>query len=179
MEYDGKSRFKLLTLNLVIVAVVVFLAGCSNSNQTGTTTPTNKPQRLYTTINGEVPPGKVSSLTNSQELVNKIVRNNEIRVLKGTRLPGTRAPIHVHEDGGTTCVLQGQMTLYMQGAKPMTALAGSCYWMPPHVIMTGFNSGTADAVIFDMFTTPANAPVWEVVEKGQQNVQNEGFDGGG
>ena len=28
------------------------------------------------------------------------------------RLPGSRAPLHTHDHGGVTCVIQGQMTLF-------------------------------------------------------------------
>ncbi|MCF8526929.1 MAG: hypothetical protein K9G80_05390 [Candidatus Nanopelagicales bacterium] len=45
-------------------------------------------------------------------------------VMRSVGAPGTRAPIHVHAFGGTTPVLEGQMTNYLEGSHDTTAKTG-------------------------------------------------------
>lgn len=99
---------------------------------------------------------------------------HETRVFRTVRAPGTRAPIHFHDAGGTSCVIEGEMTLYLAGAEPQRAVAGDCYYMPPGRPMTGANTGTVDAVLLDIFTVPVGTPVWypvEPVEGGAEGAQ--------
>ena len=87
------------------------------------------------------------------------------------RAPGTRAPVHVHEQGGTTCLKQGEMTLYLEGAKPQRAVAGECDYMPAGRAMSGLNAGAVDADMFDSFVIPKRSPEWvnlELNEPGHQ-----------
>lgn len=100
---------------------------------------------------------------------------NEAIVARTTRAPGTRTPLHLHEHGGTTCVLEGEMTLYLEGAEPARAVAGQCYFMPAGKAMAGVNTGTVDAVMLDVFLTPIGQPVWTVVESAGRDMQNQ-FD---
>ena len=126
---------------------------------------TNLPD--VTKINGKVPPGTPTFAFKSEVLSRgRIGHGDETVVIRTTRLAGTRAPIHTHDHGGTTCVLQGQMTLYMQGHEPMTARAGQCYFMPRGHLMTGVNSGKRTAVMLDIFTVPIGAPTWTPREPG-------------
>jgi hypothetical protein len=72
------------------------------------------------------------------------------------RKPGTRAPIHIHPFGGETCIVYGQMTLWLENvARTATTTfprkAGECYWMPPNARMSGSNEGTHAAVMIDTF----------------------------
>jgi hypothetical protein len=96
---------------------------------------------------------------------------------------GTRAPIHVHPFGGQTCVVWGQMTLWLEdveGKKTTTTTkkSGECYWMPPNQRMSGVNDGETAAVMLDLFIvegseadpTKPDFPVL-LVEKGF--IQNE------
>jgi len=83
-------------------------------------------------------------------------------MIRTTRKVGMRAPIHTHDHGGTTCVLNGQMALYKGGSKPATKKAGSCYFMPPGHLMTGVNIGKGTAVMLDIFTVPIGDDVWTV-----------------
>lgn len=96
---------------------------------------------------------------------------HETVIHRTVRAPGTRAPIHFHDAGGATCVIAGEMTLYLPDAEPQRAVAGDCYYMPPGLPMSGANTGTVDAVLLDIFTVPEGTPVWRVIE--------DGFDGQG
>lgn len=92
------------------------------------------------------------------------------------RQAGTRSPIHMHPQGGQTCVISGEMTLYMDGAEPQVAPEGSCYWMPPGRRMSGVNTAEGQATIMlDTFIVPVGTRVWEVVEPGFEDAQNQ-FD---
>ena len=102
-------------------------------------------------------------------------QGNEAIVARTTRAPGTRTPLHLHEHGGTTCVLEGEMTLYLEGAEPAKAVAGECYFMPAGKAMAGVNTGAVNAVMLDVFTVPVGQPVWTVVESAGREMQNQ-FD---
>jgi quercetin dioxygenase-like cupin family protein len=118
---------------------------------------------------GELPGTMTPSLESRVILRGKNGLGQETLIHRTVRAPGTRAPIHFHDAGGATCVIEGEMTLYLPDAEPRRAVAGDCYYMPPGVPMSGVNSGTVDAVLLDIFTVPEGTPVWRVIE--------EGFDG--
>ncbi|MDR6335286.1 quercetin dioxygenase-like cupin family protein [Xanthobacter flavus] len=100
-------------------------------------------------------------------------QGRETIVYRTVRAPGTRAPIHFHDDGGLTCVIEGEMTLYLEGAAPAKASAGQCYSMPSGKPMSGVNSGSANAVLLDIFTVKAGAPAWRVTEDGVEGIQQQ------
>ena len=121
-------------------------------------------------------PGKMArSLKEERVLTTPAGQGNEAIVARTTRAPGTRTPLHLHEHGGTTCVLEGEMTLFMEGERPRRAVAGECYFMPAGKAMAGANTGTVNAVMLDVFTVPAGKPVWTVVESAGRELQNQ-FD---
>lgn len=100
-------------------------------------------------------------------------QGRETIVNRTIRAPGTRAPIHFHDAGGTTCVLEGEMTLYLKGQAPQRAVAGQCYYMPSGMPMSGVNSGTVNAALLDIFTVPVGTPVWRVTEEGMDAIQQQ------
>lgn len=89
------------------------------------------------------------------------------------RSQGTRSPIHMHGFGGQTCIASGEMTLFLEGAEPQKAPAGTCYWMPPGRRMAGVNTGVGDALMFDTFVAPSEQAIWSVVEPGLQDEQDQ------
>lgn len=95
---------------------------------------------------------------------------------KSIRERGTRSPIHVHPFGGQTCVVSGEMSLYLEGTEEVKrAGPGECYWMPPGRRMSGVNSADSHTVMIDSFTVPRGEQVWIVVEPGMEDAQNQ-FD---
>ncbi len=147
-------RLRLFVLVLVALAVSVGVAGAGQLPD-------------VTTINGEVPPLRTTLAFKSQTVsVGDNGNGYQTIVIRTTRKAGTRSPIHTHDYGGTTCVLKGQMTLYLDGSKPATKKAGSCYFMPPGPLMAGLNTGKVTAVMIDMFTVPIGDPVWTVRQPG-------------
>ncbi len=147
-------RFRLVVLLLVVLAVSAGVTGAAQLPD-------------VTTINGVVPPLTTTLAFKSERL--SVVNNRngtQTIVIRTTRKAGTRAPIHTHAHGGTTCVLKGQMTLYMDGSKPATKKAGSCYFMPRERLMTGVNIGKGTAVMLDIFTVPIGDDVWTVRQPG-------------
>ena len=123
------------------------------------------------TINGEIPPltattAKKSEVANDRVMLTGDGYARRALVIKTTRAPGTRAPIHEHEYSGTTTVVQGEMTLYMEGHEPMKAVAGQSYFMPPGHKMTGVNTGEMEAIMYDSYVLPSYARNWRPVEPG-------------
>lgn len=178
------DRRLVVTAALVCAAFTVGACGSSGSaaptsdDATVTAAP-SPPAADVTTINGQVPPGPATAVTESITLLDVVDDGLQHLVYQDTREPGTRSPIHEHPYGGTTCVLSGQMTLYLEGSDPQVANAGECYWMPPGLPMTGVSSGTDYAVMIDNFAVPPGEPVWWVVEPGQEDLADHNFGGGG
>lgn len=132
-------------------------------------------QASLTRINGEVPPNRPTRATKSTTLIDVILDGRRRLVFRDERQKGTRSPIHEHPYGGLTCMIQGEMTLYLEGSKPQTAVPGGCYWMPPGKPMSGVNSGDETAVLLDIFDVPVGKAVWRVVEDGQRDLE-QNFD---
>lgn len=127
-------------------------------------------------INGEVPPMTASKSMFETRLLTENVGDGWVLVTSRTvRQAGTRSPIHVHPYGGQTCVISGEMTLYMDDAEPLVAGPGDCYFMPPGRRMTGVNSADGATFMLDTFVVPRGEQVWIVVEPGMEDSQNQ-FD---
>lgn len=128
-------------------------------------------------INGEVPPNKPSKTMFEKRLLTEDIPGTGWTMVtsRSVRDKGTRSPIHVHPYGGQTCVVSGEMTLYMDGAKPASAGAGDCYWMPAGRRMTGVNSADQPTIMIDSFVVPKGEQVWIVVEPGMEDAQDQ-FD---
>jgi hypothetical protein len=116
-------------------------------------------------VNGELPLGTVTAAAGVERLMRMPAGPGyETLIYRTTRLPGTRAPIHFHDHGGITCVLQGETTLRIEGKPPQRHVAGACFAMPAGVAMANLNSGTIPAVMLDVFTVPLGGAVWRPVE---------------
>lgn len=127
------------------------------------------PQRSR--VNGEIPPGRATRAANIELLVRLPVDDGrEMLVYRTTRYPGTRAPIHSHQHGGITCLLQGESTMRVEGKPPMPHQEGDCYPMPPGVPMVNLSSGKGQFVTLDFFQVPKGAPVWHVLEPGTEAI---------
>ena len=95
---------------------------------------------------------------------------------RSVRDRGTRSPIHVHPYGGQTCVVSGEMSLYLEGTKEIkVAGPGDCYYMPAGRRMSGVNSADQPTIMIDTFVVPAGEQVWIVVEPGMEDAQDQ-FD---
>lgn len=127
-------------------------------------------------INGTVPPMTPSKSMFETRLITQSYDNGwQLITSRTVRQAGTRSPIHVHPFGGQTCVLSGEMTLYMDGAEPLVAGPGECYSMPPGRRMTGVNSADSATFMIDTFFVPKGEGVWIVVEPGMEDSQGQ-FD---
>jgi len=131
------------------------------------------PQRSR--VNGEIPPGRATRAARIELLVRLPVdHGREMLVYRTTRIPGTRAPIHSHQYGGITCLLQGETTMRVEGKPPMPHQEGDCYPMPPGVPMVNLSSGKGQFVTLDFFQVPKGAPVWHVLEPGTEAINTQG-----
>lgn len=161
-----RSHRTALSLAMILLAGGA-LTGCSTSN----TNPTSDSQPTgggpVSLINGSVPSGKLDPLQNVTTMLDTVdSQGNRLFVSRGTRMPGTRVGIHVHEYGGHTCVISGTITDFVEGQKSSTFPAGTCYYMLPNTPMTAANLGTEPAVLIDNFTLPTDAPIITILEPG-------------
>jgi quercetin dioxygenase-like cupin family protein len=126
-----------------------------------------------TTINGTTPPGVMTRLSDMHTMLDTVQADGQrLLIMEGIRKPGTRAPIHIHDFGGHTCVLSGTITDFVQGKEPMTYPAGTCYYMPPDTPMTAANLGTVDVRLIDTFVQPPDATAITVLEPGWPDLSD-------
>jgi len=168
-------RLSLPTAAPAILAAfaLVLVSGCGDSNDGGSAAERTAVGSNLTEINGEVPPGRPTAPKSVRLLDVRNGVGTQIQVFKSVREAGTRAPIHSHPYGGFSCVSSGEITFYMEGAKPRIAKAGDCYWMPPGFAMSAASAGSIGSVTIDYFATPPGEKVWEVDEKGLGRLQDQ------
>ena len=152
------ERTNRTTMKRLLTISVLLLSACGAETQW--TYP-------ITTINGTVPEGKLQPLANTTTMIDTVQTDgNRLLVMKGTRIAGTRVGIHVHEYGGHTCVLSGEITDFVEGKPNGNYPAGTCYYMPPNTPMSAANLGKKDAVLIDTFVLPLGAPPITIMEPG-------------
>ena len=123
-----------------------------------------------TLINGLQPSGEIKGLVNTKTLIDReLPDGRRVLATRGTRIQGTRVPIHIHEYGGMTCVFSGQITGFVEGMPDKTYYAGDCYYMPPNTPMSAYNSGNIPAVLVDMFHLPYGVKPMKIIERGINN----------
>ncbi len=160
------SFFPWRAARLMAFFAVACLAGCAtpHGSRMASAGSTNM---AVTTINGQKPPGQVARLVGATTMLDTVdVNGQRIVVEKGVRKAGTRVGIHVHEYGGHTCVLSGEITGFMEGHAPKKWPAGTCYYMPPDMPMAAANLGTEDVVLVDTFILPPGKPTITILEPG-------------
>lgn len=154
-------------------AGALLVAACGSQNATQERIDEANAYPLVSDINGTVPPGEPTLVHTSVEVLDMMRDGQQVRVYRDTRDPGTRSPIHLHPFGGWTCVVSGEAILYLEGVEPQTRKAGDCVAMPAMTPMSNVNLGPEPAVLLDSFATPLDAPVWRIIEVGQQHLGNE------
>jgi hypothetical protein len=146
----------------IMIKFLVLLFGIGIANAETLPNPNIPP--VSNLINGKVLPMEPTlAKQQSLEMYQKIDKLYLI-THRTLRAKGTRAPIHVHPFGGQTCVVSGEMTLFMDGVSPVKKTAGECYWMPPVTRMSGVNTGDTDALMFDTFLVDNEDDIWIIVE---------------
>lgn len=151
---------------VALCASVVFVSGCASSGMAVTGTPAGGALDV-TTLNGQPLPGRMARMAEESTMLDTVgADGRRIVIERGVRKAGTRAAIHIHAHGGTTCVLTGEATIFMEGSPPSKWSAGTCYYMPPHTLMAAANLGSVDAVLMDIFTLPPGVPTISIREPG-------------
>jgi hypothetical protein len=115
-------------------------------------------------IRSGVPSTPKSSLSSTLLLDRVPDGEMELSVFLTRRAANTRTPIHKHDSGGVTCVIQGESTLFVEGFEPLKVVAPNCYYMPSGVRMVGYNSGNTDSILYDIFKGKKGFSYWTVVE---------------
>jgi len=88
----------------------------------------------------------------------------EVRVLTATLKPGDKTPFHTHRFPVSVYILEGAITLEMEGRAPVTVKAGQAMVEPPHVKMTGYNrSSTEPLRVVIFYVSDPDAPFLDPV----------------
>ena len=154
-----------------------------NSQITDSVTQVNPNIEQSDKINGKSLPNKPSKTMFESRLITQDVLDARgkptgwvVVTSRSVRDQGTRSPIHVHPHGGQTCVVSGEMSLYLDGEPTVQkAGPGDCYWMPAGRRMSGVNSADSRTIMIDTFVVPKGEQVWIVVEPGMKDAQDQ-FD---
>lgn len=184
---SNHDKEKIMRRMMVLLTGVVLLSVCAAASAQGGDL-ANPENNL---VNGAVPPEDTECLADKvDDRIDKVdlewdgdkaILSFELKgggvqhflIIPGRREAGSRAPVHTHPNGGSTCVLQGKMSLYLEGkvddkgkSVPATSVGGDppgtvqCYHMPAdtegnfEVKMAGVNEGDIDALIIDIFPVP-------------------------
>lgn len=102
-------------------------------------------------------PGKLKPYPNGKALLRESTDTHDISIDKGTRLNGTRAGIHVHENAGITFVMRrkGGITDFVEGYANTFNPVGHYYYMPANTPMSASNFSGSDVKLMDIFMTPS------------------------
>lgn len=172
------SRYTIAARALAMVAAVLILsaiavqpveAGDVSSEDAAAI----KSPQAVTKINGEVPPGMVTQADVKLLLRAPLSGDQVLYQYLWVRPAGTRAPIHTHPTGGSTCIIEGETTLRIEGIPgSRTYRAGECVFMPKDVLMVNFMSGTKQTTAIDTFILgPGDKPL-NVFEPGHTHIYN-------
>ena len=158
-EFNVKMKSSVFVRGLVGLASMVVFGAASS--------PSLAEFKAVKTINGKNPPGAIKSLVNTKTLVDEIRPDGQrILAVRGTRLPGTRVPIHVHEFSGLTCIISGHITDFVEGEEDKVFGPGDCYYMPAATPMSAVNLGKESAILIDIFVLPVGERPMKVIESG-------------
>jgi len=129
---------KLVSFVLALVALVISLPSMAQEQSTA-----KPPPPLLREIVQGMPKGE----------------RQEVRVLVATVKPGDKTPFHTHRFPVTFYVLEGVITLEMDGRAPVTVKAGQAMVEPPQVKMTGYNrSGTEPLRVVIFYVSDPDTP---------------------
>jgi quercetin dioxygenase-like cupin family protein len=94
------------------------------------------------------PPGLAAPQLVLKESVSSMPQSatQEVRVLTASFKPGDKTVFHSHRWPVTVYVLEGQLSLDLEGRAPVVVSAGQAFVEPPNVKMTGYNKSTSDAL---------------------------------
>jgi quercetin dioxygenase-like cupin family protein len=124
---------------------------------------------------GDLPshPTKPLSVT---PLLNRIVDGaTETSVFLVRRKAHTRTPIHTHDSGGITCLVEGEMTLYIENHESKRVQAPGCFYMPSGNRMIGYNSGDSTAIFYDIFEGDLGFRHWSLQENNSNRTLRDQF----
>jgi quercetin dioxygenase-like cupin family protein len=129
---------KLVSFSLAFLALVISLPSMAQEQSTA-----KPPPPLLREIVQGMPKGE----------------RQEVRVLVATLKPGDKTPFHTHRFPVTFYVLEGAITLEMEGGAPVTVNAGQAMVEPPQVKMTGYNrSSTEPMRVVIFYVSDPDAP---------------------
>lgn len=123
-----------------------------------------------TTINGKSVPGVIKPASITLLLRAPLGDGLVLYQYRIVRSPGTRAPIHVHPNGGSTCMLSGESTMRIQGVPgARTYRAGQCVFMPTGPAMVNYNSGSVSFEALETYVLKEGEKPLKVLEPGQHH----------
>lgn len=122
-----------------------------------------------TTINGQSLPGTLLPFTKTVPVVDDVIDGRNVVVNLGTREPGTRVAIHVHEAGGSVAFIiggKGKLKTWTQGLDDGLVSKGGFYYSPSNIPIAAANLTDRGVRVLDILVTPVDMPQWEVLEPG-------------
>ena len=124
---------------------------------------------------GALPPHPAKPLSVTP-LLNRIVDGpTETSVFLVRRKAHTRTPIHTHDSGGITCLVEGEMTLYIENHESKRVQVPGCFYMPSGKRMIGYNSGDSTAILYDIFEGDLGFKHWSIQEKNNNGMFHNQF----
>jgi quercetin dioxygenase-like cupin family protein len=91
-------------------------------------------------------------------------RSQEVRVLTATIEPGSKTPFHTHRFPVTVYILDGEFTLEVEGASPVTVKAGEAMVEPHNTRMTGYNRTDTATKVVIFYVSDVETPFLDPVK---------------
>lgn len=87
------------------------------------------------------------------------VTGREAVTARGEFAPGAAVPKHTHPGEEIGFVLDGQVTIEMDGKPAQTLKAGDAFFIPAGTVHTAKNTGTAPAVVISTYVVEKGKPL--------------------
>ena len=130
---------------LVLLALPVLALACAH--RPDVTAGTAKPILLHRELLQGMPTGSLQ----------------EVRVVCGVLQPGVTTGYHTHRFPLAVYVVEGEFTLEVGDANPVTLKAGEVAVEPPNVRVVGYNAGTMVTRIIDFYVSDPDTPFVDYV----------------
>jgi quercetin dioxygenase-like cupin family protein len=87
------------------------------------------------------------------------VAGHETVMARGELSPGVATPRHTHPGEEVAYILEGQVTIEVEGKPPMTLKAGDVFFVPAGTVHMAKNSGAAPAKIVSTYIVEKGKPL--------------------
>ena len=110
------------------------------------------------------PPGPVGFKRTELQRHDLTVPNHETVQARGDFDPGAAVPKHTHPGEEVGYIVQGELTVEVEGKPAQTLKAGDSFFIPAGTVHSGKNTGKAPAVVLSTYIVEKGKPLASMVK---------------